>query len=299
VTSATAPSHTARSTSTTRRAQRALATAVGVADIRHDPDDASELVTQALLGAVASPLETTPTGWTRVRLVDYEGWAHSAELAAPTRRAEQMAVVTAMRAPLFASWRDATTVDEVFASSVLPITPTGQRPASGRLRVALPGKRAAWIAASDAEQRPATEPFPLRGPEAMVALGRSLLGVPYLWGGVSQRGIDCSGLAQLASRVAGATILRDADQQYEALPYVVERGSLRLGDLVFFASHGAITHVGIALDNMTLLHASGSGVGVVITSLDPAEGGASASLAARYAGARRVFPDFPDMDAAQ
>jgi len=299
VTSAIAPFHAARSASTIRRAQRALVVTVGVADIRHDPDDASELVTQALLGAVATPIETTPTGWTRIRLVDYEGWAHSAELAAPTRRAEQVAVVTAMRAPLYASWRSATTVDEVFASSLLPITPTGQRPASGRLRVALPGKRIAWIAASDAEQRPGAEPFPVRGPEAMVALGRSLLGVPYLWGGVSQRGIDCSGLAQLASRVGGATILRDADQQYEALPYIVERGSVRLGDLVFFASHGAITHVGIALDNMTLLHASGSGVGVVITSLDPAEGDASASLATRYAGARRVFPDYPNVDAAQ
>lgn len=291
MTSATAPSRAARPATPTRRAQRALAIAIGVADIRRDPDDGSELVTQALLGASAVPLESTSSGWTRVRLVDYEGWAHSAELAAPARRAEQVAVVTAMRAPLYASWRGATTVDEAFASSLLPIAPAGQRPASGRLRVALPGKRHAWIATSDAEQRPTAEPFPLRGPDAMAALGRSLLGVPYLWGGVSQRGIDCSGLAQLASRLAGATIPRDADQQYEALPYIVDRGSVRLGDLMYFAERGAITHVGIALDNMTLLHASGGGVGVVINSLDPPESAASASLARRYAGARRVFHD--------
>ncbi|MGH2503408.1 MAG: C40 family peptidase, partial [Ktedonobacterales bacterium] len=213
------------------------------------------------------------------------------ELAAPARGAELEAVVTAMRAPLYASWRGAATVDEAFASSLLPIGLAGQRPASGRLRVALPGKRTAWIATSDAEQRPATDPFPQRGPEAMAALGRSLLGVPYLWGGVSQLGIDCSGLAQLASRLAGATIPRDADQQYEALPFVVDRGSVRLGDLVYFANRGAITHVGIALDNMTLLHASGSGEHVIITSLDPTEGGYPTRLAEMYAGARRVFPD--------
>lgn len=291
MTSATAPAHSARSASATRRVQRALAIGVGVANIRRNPDDGSELVTQALLGASAVPLESTPTGWTRVRLIDYEGWAHTAELAAPTRQVEQVAVVTAMRAPLYASWRGATTVDEAFASSLLPITLAGQRPASGRLRVALPGKRTAWIATSDADQQQATQPFPLRGPEAMVTLGRSLLGVPYLWGGVSQRGIDCSGLAQLASRLAGATIPRDADQQYEALPFIVERGSVRLGDLVYFAARGAITHVGIALDNMTLLHASGSGEHVIITSLDPTEGGYPARLAEMYAGARRVFPD--------
>ena len=273
----------------TRRTRRALAVAVGVADVRRDPDGASEQVTQALLGARATPLETAPNGWTRIRLVDYEGWIRDEQLAAPARMSPQVAVVTATVTRLYASWRGDASEDEVFATSILPITRAGQRPASQRVRVALPGGRAAWVDANAIERRPANEPFPPRGPETAMALARQLLGVPYLWGGVSQRGIDCSGLAQLACRAAGVIIPRDADQQYDSMPFKVDRASVRLGDLVFFASHGAITHVGIALDNMTLLHASGSGESVIITSLDPAEGGYPARLAGMYAGARRPF----------
>lgn len=291
MTSATAPSRARETATPTRHARRAQAIAVGLADIRGEPDAASELVTQALLGASAIPLESTESGWTRVRLVDYEGWVRADQLAAPTRGAERVAVVTATHAPLYVSWRGAASVDEVFASSLLPIAATGQRAESGRMRVALPGGRAAWVAAADVEERPASGPFPPRGPQAAVALAQRLLGTPYLWGGVTQRGIDCSALAQLACRIGGVVIPRDANQQYDALRFIVDRASVRQGDLVYFASHGAITHVGIALDNLTLLHASGAGQRVMVSSLDPAVGGDSVRLAASYAGARRPFAD--------
>ncbi len=273
----------------TRRGHRSLAIAVSVADVRREPGAAAELVTQALIGAQAIPLEEAPGGWTRIRLVDYTGWTRTESLAAPARSTARMAVVTATQAPLYATARGMAIVGEVFATSVLPITSAGQRATSGRVRVALPGKRVAWIEADSVDERPSDEPFPLRGAESAVALARRLLGTPYLWGGITAKGVDCSGLAQLACREGGDIIPRDADQQYAAMTYVVERADVQFGDLVFFASGGAITHVGIALANMTLLHASGSGESVIITSLDPAEGGYSARLAGMYAGARRPF----------
>ena len=272
-----------------QRARKALAIAVGVADVRREPDAASELVTQALLGSQATPLEEAPVGWTRIRLVDYEGWVRTATLAIPARPTARVAVVTATQASLYVTARGSETVGEVFATSLLPITSAGQRAASGRVRVALPGKRVGWIAAGAVVERPSDEPFPPQGAASAVALARQLLDTPYLWGGVTAKGVDCSGLAQLACREGGRIIPRDADQQYAELTYIVERADVQFGDLVFFASGGAITHVGIALDNMTLLHASGSGESVIITSLDPAEGGYSARLAGMYAGARRPF----------
>lgn len=284
MTIATTPGHAPQSS--TRFVRRPLAITLGVADVRREPDAASEQVTQALLGAQAIPLEDTPDGWTRIRLVDYEGWVRTDELGAPARATERVAVVAATRAPLYATARGAETVGEVFATTILPITAAGQRPTTGRTRVALPGGRVAWVAVDTVEERPSGEPFPLRGAAASVALAKRLLGTPYLWGGVSARGIDCSGLSQLACREGGRVIPRDADQQYAGLTYIVDRADVRFGDLVFFASRGAITHVGIALDNMTLLHASES---VIIASLDPAERDYSARLAGMYAGARRPF----------
>jgi cell wall-associated NlpC family hydrolase len=295
VTSVTVPARAPHPPAT--RARRALAVAVGVADVRREPDASSELVTQALLGASAVPLSPSENGWTRIRLADYEGWSRDDDLAAPARKTPHVAVVTATHTPLYTAARGEASVGEVFATSLLPIKAAGQRPASGRVRVALPGGRVGWVADDAVEQRPVDDPYPLRGPETAVALARRLLDVPYHWGGVTQRGIDCSGLAQLACRAGGAIIPRDADQQYAGMPFVVDRASVRLGDLIFFADNGAITHVGIALDTMTVLHASGFGESVIITSLDPNESGYSARLAGMYAGARRAFPD--EQDAAQ
>lgn len=273
----------------TRVSRRPRAIAGGVVDIRREPDDASELVTQALLGVTATPLEESANGWTRVRLADYEGWSRDESLATPPRRSERVAVVAVPRAPLFATASSEVVTTEVFATTVLPLTAKARDKARGRAQVALPGRRIAWIAAEHIDERPAEQPFPPRGPEVAIAQARALLGTPYLWGGVTAVGVDCSGLSQLACRAAGVIIPRDADEQYEELSYVVDRASARAGDLIYFAHDGRITHVGIALDNMTLLHASGFGESVIITSLDPTDSEYSARLAGMYAGARRPF----------
>jgi cell wall-associated NlpC family hydrolase len=285
--------HAVRSRTSTR------AIAVGVADVRREPDQASELVSQALMGARATVRETAPNGWARVQMADYEGWVESAHLEAAPRASEHVAVVAIPRAPLYARAVGATTLGAVYATTVLPLAAAGQRPESGRARVALPGGRHGWLARDDFSERPSSEPFPARGIEAALSLAHRLLGTPYLWGGVTALGIDCSGLSQLACREGGAIIPRDADQQYAALQFVVDRASVRAGDLVYFASGGAITHVGVALDNMTLLHASGAGESVIITSLDPTAGEYSAKLAGMYAGARRPFPNAPDTGGAR
>jgi gamma-D-glutamyl-L-lysine dipeptidyl-peptidase len=95
--------------------------------------------------------------------------------------------------------------------------------------------------------------------------GRSLLGVPYLWGGASANGIDCSGLAQLLHRWLGITIPRDADMQYLAGTQV--EPPFQPGDLIFFGESGEsrnITHVGISLGEWQILHSSRARNGVYI-----------------------------------
>lgn len=96
----------------------------------------------------------------------------------------------------------------------------------------------------------------------MVADGARFSGVPYLWGGCTALGIDCSGFVQLLHRLAGVTIPRDADMQYVAGRPV--EPPYQPGDLFFFNGddYRAITHVGMSLGGWGMLHSSRARNGV-------------------------------------
>jgi len=96
-----------------------------------------------------------------------------------------------------------------------------------------------------------------------IDLIKPFVGIPYLWGGRSPYGYDCSGLAQTFWRFMGVQIPRDADQQFRAGKIV--KGPPRPGDLLFFGGddnlidqrHQRITHVAISLGGDDLIHANG------------------------------------------
>lgn len=92
--------------------------------------------------------------------------------------------------------------------------------------------------------------------EDFVEVAETLVQTPYLWGGASGFGIDCSGLVQLSMRMAGRDVLRDSDMQAETIGDPIEPGDgfsgLRRGDLVFWKGH-----VAIMTDDKTMIHANG------------------------------------------
>ncbi|MEO7003199.1 MAG: C40 family peptidase [Ktedonobacterales bacterium] len=277
---------------------RVAAVAVGVANVYRAPEEDAEVVTQALLHMPAQVIETLGC-WAHIRLPDYEGWISADQLGEPAPATGHVAVVTAPVTPLLHTADRGDTCGAVFATTVLPLldgadtgADAGADAGSGRIQVVLANGHDAWIAREAVAIRPAEQPFPAQGPTGMLALAHAFarLAVPYLWGGVTVLGADCSGFAQLCCRHAGAIIPRDADQQYAGMAYIVERTAQRAGDLVFFAKNGAIDHVGIALDGWRVLHASGGARRVTINSMNPTEVDYSARLADYYAGARRPFP---------
>ena len=114
-----------------------------------------------------------------------------------------------------------------------------------------------------------------------VSYAYNYLGVPYVWGGTSPDGFDCSGFTKYVYKQMGITLNRTAAQQLKNGTSVT---SLQPGDLVFFnntyATSAAASHVGIYIGNNQFIHAANGGV--KITSMD------QEYYAARYIGARRV-----------
>lgn len=251
--------------------------AVGVADVWGDPDTSSERVTQALMNMPVYGSKAQGE-WIQAKLVDYIGWMQQSDLATPIQKGfckvgehcgtplPLTAVVTTTSAPVYTEARGSDTLAKVYLSTLLPLLDVTQ---PERVQVALPGERTGWLDRSSIELRQQRAPYPHQALQTITDYARTFLRVPYLWGGTSYAGIDCSAFVQLCYRMGGYFIPRDADQQDGFLPLSIERAQMQAGDLIFFGST-EITHVALALNTYEYIHAEGQRYNhVVINSFRP------------------------------
>lgn len=119
--------------------------------------------------------------------------------------------------------------------------------------------------------------------QQIIANAKKYLGVPYVWGGTTPKGFDCSGFTQYIFRQSGITLPRTTTEQYQIGTYV-SKSNLKPGDLVFLQNtyRQGISHVGIYIGDGQMIHASSS-KGIVISQLS------SSYYTQHYYGARRVI----------
>jgi len=150
--------------------------------------------------------------------------------------------------------------------SRLEVIEAGKGKEEGWLKINLADKTTAWIQSSDV----VSDPKPQTIPES-IELAKRFLGLPYLWGGRSSFGYDCSGFTQMLMRARGVNMPRDADQQAAWTGLIaVERKDLQAGDLLFFGSApDKITHTGMYIGDGQFIHDTTNGHPVVqISRLD-------------------------------
>lgn len=254
-----------------------------VVGLHERPDYRSALLTQIVLGEKLHTIARSER-WHLVRAPDgYLGWTHESGLTAGARReSEREAVVVGALSALVRRRPsvESEPLREVLYDSHLIFLSSED----GWTEVCLPDGEKGWV--PDDALRPVTGDGTTRTPEKIVQEAKRMLGVPYLWGGNSTKGFDCSGLIQRVFHYCGVSMPRDADLQRNAAAHLPEESVPAPGDLLFFGAD-SVDHVALSLGDSAFLHTSGW---VRIESLDPASAFCRADLAARYRGAGRVPP---------
>jgi cell wall-associated NlpC family hydrolase len=271
---------------------------ISVCNLRRTADFDAEMVSQALLGTPVHVLQMSENGnpWPQVQTPDnYTGWVHYAG-------------ITRMSKENYSAWNAAPKVVVTALTGVIYRQPSEKSPVVSDVvagdRLKFVGKKGKWfqvefpdgrkgyvnksIAQTEAEWRKGLD----QSAEAILETARSMMGFPYLWAGMSPKGMDCSGFVRTALFMHDIIIPRDCSQIYLTGERINDRSQLVPGDLVFFGRYREDgsprpSHVGFYLGNNRFLHSMGL---VQIGSFDPSDPYYDAYNTGRYLFGDRILP---------
>lgn len=251
---------------------------VSVGNVRSNPEHSAELATQALLGMPLKVLERSGE-WFRVQTPDqYIAWLDHGAF----QRLDRAGLDRWQQARKLIVTRNQTTgwaepkpgslpVSDLVAGDLLEFL--GEK--SAYFEAGYPDGRRAFVAKTDAQPYDAWLAGLKPTENSLVETGRRFMGLPYLWGGTSAKGVDCSGFTKTVYLLNGFTLPRDASQQAltgEPIDTSASFENLRPGDLMFFGKKredgtDRVVHVAMWVGNGRFIHASSM---VQINSMDPA-----------------------------
>ena len=232
-----------------------------VANLYSKPSMDADVVSQAIYGTGVGILEEKP-GWARVRTPDeYTGWMEESALRKPHEgepayaASGRIARVESLFANLYQepdATRHAPVLTVPFETRLVVEAEPKDNDARW-IEILLVDRRTAWIQRGDVSFD--NPPLSLA---ALAGFSKRFLGLPYLWGGTSTFGFDCSGFVQMLYRRVGVMLPRDAQPQADWSGLApVRRADLRPGDLLYFGqSPGKITHTGMYIGRGEFINAT-------------------------------------------
>ncbi len=277
---------------------------ISVCNLRRTADYDAEMVSQALLGTPVHVLGISDNGnpWPQIQTPDtYTGWVHynaihkmSFEEYHAWNQAEKV-VVTALNGIVYqeASAKSAVVSDVVAGDRLKFLGKKG-----AWLRVEFPDGRKGYVcrkvAMKEADWRKQLD----KSPEAILKTAHSMLGFPYLWAGMSPKGMDCSGFVRTTLFMHDIITPRDCSQIYLTGERINDRSQLVPGDLVFFGRYREDgsprpSHVGFYIGNNRFIHSLGL---VQIGSFDPQDPLYDAYNTGRYLFGDRILPYIDRME---
>lgn len=255
---------------------KALVT-ISVANIRSQPKHSAELATQALMGTPLNVLKEDD-GWFLVQTPDqYLSWVDQAGIHLMTTgeletwyRTPKL-VFTDLIGYVWKTADEKEMVSDLVAGDLLTL----ESESNSHYFISLPDKRQGWVAKNQTQLWESWIASRNTNPESLISTAKQMMGTPYLWGGTSIKGVDCSGFTKTIFYLNGQIIPRDASQQIhegDLVDVAKNWEKLEVGDLLFFGEKAKedkkerVVHVGMWIGDGEFIHSRGL---VRVSSFDP------------------------------
>ncbi len=266
---------------------------LSVANLRTKPAHSSELASQAIMGTPVRILKEAD-GWLLIQTPDqYISWTNATSVQQMNRagindwRNADRIIYTDTYGIISGDSKLSSVESDLVAGAIV----VRKSEDKNITEVSLPDGRTGYVSALNWLNLKQWKDTVNLNPEKLIVTGKKFIGFPYLWGGTSSKGVDCSGFVKTVCFLNGVVLERDASQQAKHGKDIdISSGwdQLQKGDLLYFGSKDPyrVTHTGIYIGDSELIHSSGS---VRINSLDPKRENYSKHLSSILIGARRII----------